>query len=182
MTTGRRTRSEVADEAMEVALRVGASPGMPFFKLPSSCGGATYLEPLSLFNRPPPGDPQWERRSKVASQKVCLAPAPMQRMDGECCKGVPAALQPVQCGSHSMCVTVCDGCAAGRSTVDNPFRPRGHPQCAAQRLDACAATPAPTDCCSFVRQEAAHARSASTARPTRSTHCVFDPKTGVAHS
>ena len=29
MTTGRRTRSEVADEAMEVALRVGASPGMP---------------------------------------------------------------------------------------------------------------------------------------------------------
>ena len=31
-----------------------------------------------------------------------------------------AALQPVQCGSHSMCVTVCDGCAAGRSTVDMP--------------------------------------------------------------
>ena len=29
MTTARRTRSEVADEAMEVALRVGASPGMP---------------------------------------------------------------------------------------------------------------------------------------------------------
>ena len=48
-------------------------------------------------------------------------------------------------------------------------------RCAAQRLNACAATPAPTDCCSFVRQEAAQARSASTARPTRSrlswAHC-----------
>ena len=32
MTTGRRTRSEVADEAMEVALRVGATTNATFFK------------------------------------------------------------------------------------------------------------------------------------------------------
>ena len=35
-----------------------------------------------------------------------------------CCRGVPADLQPVHGGSHSMCVTVCDDCAAGGSTVD----------------------------------------------------------------
>ena len=120
---------------------------------------------------------QTDRRTQAQqvhpSSPCSSTPAPTQRMDGECCKGVPAALQPVQCGSHSMCVTVCDGCAAGRSTVDMPSTSRPSTVCAAQRLDACAATPAPTDCCSFVRQEAAQARSASTARPTRSSwaHC-----------
>ena len=39
-------------------------------------------------------------------------------MDERCCRGVPAALQPVPTGSHGPRVTVCDACAAPGSTVD----------------------------------------------------------------
>ena len=59
-------------------------------------------------------------------------------MDERCCRGVPAALQPVQTGSHGPCVTVCVVCAAPGPAVDMSSTSRASARCAAARLDTCA--------------------------------------------
>ena len=49
---------------------------------------------------------------------VASTSAPAPWMDGGCCRGVPAALQPVQPGSDGLYVTVRAAHTAGWSTVD----------------------------------------------------------------
>ena len=81
--------------------------------------------PWPCTNRGPTSNRRRTQAQQVHSSSPCSStPAPTQRLAGECCKGVPAALQPVQHCSHSMRVTVRDGCAAGRSTVDIPSTSR----------------------------------------------------------
>ena len=94
-------------------------------------------------------------------------------MDGGCCRGVPAALLPVQAGPNGPCVTVCVACAAPGPAADvssTSCACEGVPRhINAICLDACAAATALTARCSLVRQEASRSRPASTTRSTRSS-------------
>ena len=81
--------------------------------MPGPCGGPGDGTNEGMKN----GKCIKEGQDPGCTQLHLLAPR-VDWMGAESCKGVSAALQPIQRGPHSMYVTVRDVCCAERSTVD----------------------------------------------------------------
>ena len=94
-----------------IALRGDPPRGERGMESGESLEGAQYNDPSAT----PLPEASPETRSPVSNDP---APDRTPWMHGECCRGVPAALQPVLTGSHGPCVTVCVDCAAAGPAVD----------------------------------------------------------------